>query len=134
MGAGIGAIFRAPLAAALFAAEILYRDADLETEVIVPAAVASIVGYSVFSFWLPPQIRFVPLFGNRLHHQLDSLFELIPMTLLALGLVVVSVAYIKFFYAIHHLSKRSPMPPFMRPVIGAVVAGLLGLGLYLRMG
>jgi hypothetical protein len=41
---GVGAIFRAPLAGALFAAEILYRDADLETEVIVPAAVSSIVG------------------------------------------------------------------------------------------
>ena len=30
MGAGIGAIFRAPLAGALFAAEVLYRDMDLE--------------------------------------------------------------------------------------------------------
>ena len=30
MGAGVGSIFRAPLAGALFAAEILYSDADLE--------------------------------------------------------------------------------------------------------
>jgi len=70
MGAGIGAIFRAPLAGALFAAEILYRDADLETEVIVPAAVSSVVGYTAFSFWLPASVRFQPLFGDRLHHQL----------------------------------------------------------------
>ena len=44
LGAGVGAIFRAPLAGALFAAEILYRDADLEAEVIVPAAVAGTIG------------------------------------------------------------------------------------------
>lgn len=35
MGAGIGAIFRAPLAGAVFAGEILYSDADLEADVIV---------------------------------------------------------------------------------------------------
>ncbi len=134
MGAGIGAIFRAPLAGALFAAEILYRDADLETEVIVPAAIASIVGYTVFSFWLPPQIRFLPIFGDRLHHQLGSLLELVPMTLLALGLVAVSLAYIKIFYAVHHVAKRIPIPAFLRPVIGALIAGLIGLSLYYAWG
>src|SRR3954447_6347720 len=41
MGAGVGSIFRAPLAGALFAAEILYSDADLESDVIVPAAMSS---------------------------------------------------------------------------------------------
>ena len=38
MGAGIAAIFRAPLAGALFAAEVLYRSPDFESEVIIPAA------------------------------------------------------------------------------------------------
>ncbi|HEY3969364.1 MAG TPA: chloride channel protein, partial [Planctomycetaceae bacterium] len=51
MGAGVGSIFRAPLAGALFAAEILYSDAELESDVIVPAAISSIVGYSVFSLF-----------------------------------------------------------------------------------
>jgi CIC family chloride channel protein len=130
MGAGIGAIFRALLAGALFAAEILYRDADLETEVIVPAAVSSIVGYTVYSFWLPPQMRFVPLFGDRLHHQLGSLLELLPMTVLALGLVAVGIVYIKTFYGIHGLAKRVGLPAFLRPAVGAALAGLCGLGLY----
>ena len=43
MGAGIGAIFRAPLAGAVFAGEILYSDADLEADVVVPAASASVI-------------------------------------------------------------------------------------------
>ena len=31
VGAGIGSIFRAPLAGALFAAEVLYRDPEFES-------------------------------------------------------------------------------------------------------
>ena len=47
MGAGIGAIFRAPLGGAVMAAEILYLH-DLEVEALIPALIASIVGYTVF--------------------------------------------------------------------------------------
>ena len=50
MGAGIGAIFRAPLGGAILAAEILYKD-DLEVEALIPALIASIVGYSIFGAW-----------------------------------------------------------------------------------
>ena len=60
MGAGVGAIFRAPLAGAIFAGEILYREADLESEVIVPAAISSIVAYSVYCLSLPVDKRFTP--------------------------------------------------------------------------
>jgi chloride channel protein, CIC family len=50
IGAGIGAIFRAPLGGAILAAEILYKN-DLEIEAIIPSLIASIVGYSVFGAW-----------------------------------------------------------------------------------
>ena len=50
IGAGIGAIFRAPLGGAILAAEILYKN-DLEIEAIIPALMASIIGYSVFGAW-----------------------------------------------------------------------------------
>lgn len=50
IGAGIGAIFKAPLGGAILAAEILYLH-DLEAEAIIPALIASIVGYSIFGMW-----------------------------------------------------------------------------------
>lgn len=134
MGAGVGAIFRAPLAGALFAAEILYREADLEADVIVPAAVGSVVSYTLFSYWLPAPVRFLPIFGDGLHHELVSLAELLPMTVLALGLAAVGVVYVKTFYAFHDWSKRVPLAPWLRPAIGALVAGLVGLGLYYAFG
>ena len=48
MGAGIAAIFRAPLAGALFAAEVLYRSPEFEPEVIMPAGLASVISYCTF--------------------------------------------------------------------------------------
>src|SRR6516225_3130981 len=51
MGAGIAAIFRAPLAGALFASEVLYRSPEFEPEVIMPAAISCVVAYSTFGIF-----------------------------------------------------------------------------------
>src|SRR5271169_6965905 len=74
MGAGVAAIFRAPLAGALFAAEVLYRSPDFESEVIMPSALASITAYCTFGLafgWTPlfslsPDILSTLTFNNPL--------------------------------------------------------------------
>lgn len=134
MGAGVGSIFRAPLAGALFAAEILYRDADLESDVIIPAAISSIVGYSVFSLFLPSSHRFMPLFGNHLKYSVASPAELLPLTILAVILVAGAVLNIKVFYGTHHQFKKIPIIPHLRPAIGAAMAGICALCLYWSFG
>lgn len=134
MGAGVGAIFRAPLAGALFAAEILYRDADLESDVIVPAAISSIISYSVFALFLPSSHRFLPLFGNHLKYSVGSPVELVPLTVLAVILVAAGVLNIKVFYGTHRQFKKIPIIPHLRPAIGAAAAGICGLGLYWFFG
>ncbi|MCP4686406.1 MAG: chloride channel protein, partial [Desulfobacterales bacterium] len=48
ISAGVGSIFRAPLAGALFAAEVLYKDPDIEPEIIIPAGISSVVSYCMF--------------------------------------------------------------------------------------
>ncbi len=130
MGAGVGAIFRAPLAGALFAGEILYKDADIESDVIVPSAISSIVGYTTFSLFLPKEKWFMPLFGDSLKHAVSSPFELLPMSLLAIVLVLVGILYIKTFYGTHHLFSKLPVKPHFRPAIGAFLAGVVGIALY----
>jgi CIC family chloride channel protein len=134
MGAGVGAIFRAPLAGALFSAEILYRDADLESDVIVPSAISSIIGYSVFSSFLPADLQFTPLFGNRLQFEMASPAELLPLTVLAGILVLVGIVYIKVFYGIRDLFHKIPVIRHLRPMIGAALAGLCGIALFYIMG
>jgi CIC family chloride channel protein len=130
MGAGVGSIFRAPLAGALFAGEILYKDAELESDVIVPAAISSIVGYSVYSLSLPASKRFAPLFGKTPDFTFGSPLELVPFGLLAVVLVLVGILYIKTFYGIHRLFERSPINRFLRPAVGAALAGLFAIALY----
>lgn len=134
MGAGVGAVFRAPLAGALFAGEILYRDADLEADVVVPAAVSSTVAYSVFCMSLPPSIRFQPLFGRDVQFDVASPIELLPYTALAVVLVVVGLLYIQTFTTVRTLFRQLPVTPIARPMIGAVLAGATGLAVYFWFG
>ena len=130
MGAGVGAIFRAPLAGALFAGEILYRDAELEADVIMPAAVSSSVAYSVFCFSLPPEYRFMPLFGNELQFDFRSPLELLPYAMLAAVLVAAGWIYIRTFYLTHWLFDFVKLPTFMKSALGAFLAGVVGLAVY----
>jgi CIC family chloride channel protein len=130
MAAGVGAIFRAPLAGALFAGEIFYRDGDLESDVIVPAAISSIISYSVYSLILPTELRFLPLFGTPPEFVRSTMWDLIPFGLLTVVLVLVGILYIKVFYGTHHLFEKLPVKKHFRPAIGACLAGLMAMGLY----
>ncbi len=133
MGAGIGAIFRAPLAGAIFAGEILYSTADLESEVLVPSAIASIIAYSVYELCLPIENRFVPVFGNKLNYSISSPLELLPLGLLAIILTVAAIAFIEAFYGTHNFFKRLSISHYLRPIIGAGLAGVVGLGLFFAL-
>ncbi len=134
MAAGVGAIFRAPLAGALFAGEILYREADIETEVIIPSMISAIVAYTVYSLSLPPELRFVPLFGRGLGFVLHSFLELLPLAVLAVVLVAAGALYIRVFYGMEHVFSKLPISPVARPALGAVLAGLCGIGLVRGLG
>lgn len=134
MGAGVGAIFRAPLAGALFAGEILYRDAELEADVIMPAAVASTIAYSVFCFSLPQEFRYMPLFGKDVQFDFSTPLELIPYALLAIVLVGAGVLYIRTFYWTHRVFDSIPLPTYVKSTAGALLAGVVGLGVYFACG
>ena len=130
MGAGVGAIFRTPLAGALFAAEILYSDSDFEADVLIPSAIASIVAYTVYTQSLPAELRYVPLFGENLNYDAPSVLGLAPYIVLAFVIAVAGALYIKVFWGIHHGFGKLPIPRPLRPMLGATLAGLVGLGLF----
>ncbi len=134
MGAGVGAMFRAPLAGAIFASEILYSDSDLEADVIVPAAIASIIAYSVYAQSLAAEVRYVPVFGGELGHSLTTPLELISYAILAALLLVLAAAYVRLFHFSQDLFERSWLPSYLRPAIGAGGAGLVGIGFFLVAG
>lgn len=124
MGAGIGAIFRAPLGGAMLAAEILYLH-DLEAEAILPALIASIVGYSIFGSF----IGWEPIFGTRGSIAFDNPVQLLYFALLGLLCGLVGLLYARGYYGIEHAFRRLPLPRIAKPALGGLLVGLLALAL-----
>jgi CIC family chloride channel protein len=133
MGAGVAAIFRAPLAGALFAAEVLYRSPDFESEVIIPAGLASVMAYCTFGLAFGWQPLFTLLPDQLRALTFDNPWELAPYLLLALFMVVLALVYTRSFYGLTHLFHRLPMRPHFKPALGALLSGALGLALYFAL-
>lgn len=128
IGAGIGTIFKAPLGGAVLAAEILYTR-DFEAEAIIPAFLASIVGYAIFGFF----------------EGYDAIFSLTPLAwsvsqiplflLLGLFCAIFGLLYIWTFYwtkdQFAQYFKKHNLPLFLKPVTGAVLIGVLVIALSL---
>jgi len=128
MGAGIGAIFHAPLAGALFSAEVLYKELDLEHEVLVPTVISSIIAYSVFG--LVHQAcglshAFSPLFVTEAYI-FNNPAQLLPYFLLALVVAAAAVLYVKSFYSVRDFFIKIPLPPHVKPALGGLVVGAIG--------
>jgi len=131
LGAGIGAIFHAPLAGAIFAIEVLYRDPDFESEALVPAFIGTTVAFSVFSL-LFDLGSFNPLFevprGDLTYAK--PLLLLPPLTVLALAMAGASWLYVRSFYRTQALFHKLPAPRWIKPAIGGALTGLVALILY----
>ena len=117
VAAGISAVFRTPLGAALLAVEVLYRD-DFETDALIPALLASVVAYSVF----------ISLFGETTLFAHAPRFPFVPahLPLYALLAVLVSILAIVFETSLHgtqRLFERSPVPRWLRPALGGLALG-----------
>ncbi len=95
MGAGIAAIFRAPLAGDLFAAEILYSSPEFEAEVILPTGLASVVAYCTFGLFF----GWKPLFATPQLH-FDNPWLLVPYLILAIMMAFLAMLYTRTFYAL----------------------------------
>jgi len=121
MGAGIGAVFRAPLAGALFAGEVLYRETEFEHEAIVPSAIASAVSYGIFA----ANMGWTPLFETP-GFVFDNPFQLLPYTALAVVAALSAKLFIRIFYAVRNFFERIPGPPHLKPMYGGFLVGAVG--------
>ena len=120
---GLGAIFRAPLGGALTAVEVLYAE-DFESEALLPSIVSSVTAYAVFS----------SVFGYNRIFALPETFafrnpvELAFYGVLGLVCIPVGILYIKVFYGMRDkVFRKIPVPNHIKPMIGGIGIGLIGL-------
>lgn len=121
MAGGVGAIFHAPIAGALFSAEVLYRDLDFEYEALIPSAVSSIIAYSLFSIvygWEPLFVTPNFVFNNPK--------KLIPFMGLAVVLALAAILYVRVFYGVRKLFAKLRIPDMWKPAIGGLLVGVVG--------
>jgi len=118
---GIGAIFQAPLGAALFAPEVLYREEEFEYEGILPCIISSIVAHSLYSEVFGRRALFFP---GKVEFSLTS--ELVPYALFGVLCALVGFLYVRVFYG---LRDKFFLPlrinRMLKPALGGLMLGAI---------
>jgi len=123
LGAGIGSIFKIPLGGAVFSAEVFYRR-DFEVRALIPGLVASVTGYTVFGFvfgW--DRLFTIPLDLVKYTHPAS----LILYAIVGLICAGISIGYVKIFYIISDYFSKIRIPKYLKPAIGGVLVGIIGI-------
>ncbi|HEX9206165.1 MAG TPA: chloride channel protein [Candidatus Deferrimicrobiaceae bacterium] len=118
---GIGAIFQAPLGAALFAPEVLYRETEFEYDAILPCIVSSIIAYAVYSQLYKGGALFFP---GPVGFTIPK--ELLPYSLFGVVCAVAGFLYIRTFYGSRDrffLPLR--IPRMFKPAVGGLMLGAI---------
>jgi chloride channel protein, CIC family len=123
MAAGIAAIFRSPVGAALFAIEVLYVEMEFESVALLPAMLASIIAYALNGFFVSWQPLFrVPAHLTLAHTEDNGWYLALGI---AAGLVATFVPLV--FYGVRNAFRRLPVRAELKPAIGGLLMGLLAL-------
>jgi len=128
LAAGMAAVFRTPLGAALLGVELMHRD-DFESDALVPSVLASVIAYSVF----------ISFFGEATLFSHAPRYPFIPshLALYALMAVLVSVAANFFLFTlkgVQKLSARISLPEWCKPGIGGLLLGLFTVPVLVAIG
>jgi CIC family chloride channel protein len=129
VGAGIGSIFKAPFGGALLSGEILYKR-DFEAEALFPAFIASVVGFSIYGAWA----GWTPLFGRGGHFSFTHPLSLLGFLVLGLCCGLAGLLYPTALYGVRGLFRRIRVPDVVKPAIGGLLVGLVGLALPQALG
>ncbi len=122
MGAGIGAIFRAPLGGAMMASEVFYKH-DFEADVILLSLISSVVAFGIYGSYYD----YDPIFGATAADFTFTLSELPYYALLGVVCGGLGIVYARGFYGTVDLFKKVPAPRWVRPAIGGVIVGCIGM-------
>jgi CIC family chloride channel protein len=120
--AGVSATFNAPIAGALFAAEVVVG--NFAVAQLSPIVISSVVATVVSRFFLGNHPAFVVP-----GYELVSPFELIPY--MGVGFVAgfVALAFMLMLYATEDLFEKIRMPEYLKACLGGLCVGAIGIAL-----
>lgn len=123
LGAGIAAIFKAPLAGAIIAAEIFYKE-DFEVEALVPGLIASVIGYTIVG----AATGFQPVFNPPQETtQFQHPFSLVLFAMLGVGCALLARFLFAVFFRVEAFCKRFPL--WVATALGGFCTGIIGLAI-----
>jgi CIC family chloride channel protein len=118
--AGVSATFNAPIAGALFAAEVVVG--NFAVAQLSPIVISSVVATVVSRFFLGNHPAFpVP------DYQLVSPFELLPYMLVGLAAGIVALAFMFTLYRTEDFFDRTPIPEPLRAAVGGALVGCIAI-------
>ncbi len=123
MSAGLAAVFRAPLGMAIFGVEILYGGMVFEAEALIYTIIAAVTAYALHGFYAGWEPIFVIPQGLSFHRPAALLgYALLGILAGLLGTVLPPL-----FYRTRELFLRIPTIPHIKPAIGGLGVGLIGM-------
>jgi CIC family chloride channel protein len=120
-GAGIGGTFNAPIAGALFAVEVLLGEFGIFSfsPIIIASVISTLTSRLItgdFSAFQVPE------------YTLITVWEIGPYVLLGLVSGLAAIAFIKILYFFEDKFDSSRLHPMIRPALGGLLVGVIGLG------
>ena len=124
MGAGIAAIFKAPLGGGILAAEILYLQ-GMESEVLIPAFISSMIAYVIYA----SVQGFTPIFGTGLNISFNDPVSLVYYGILGIGCGLLGILTTRTFTFVKDIFHKWRFPRILKPALGGLLTGLIALWL-----
>ena len=119
-GGGLAATFNTPMAGAMFAAEVLLGRLDFK--VFAPVVISCVSATVVSRAYFGNAVTFIAP-----EYNLTSFVEIPLCIVLGLCMGFVGALFVKSYYAVSDFFKNLKIPTFLKPAIGGLVVGVIGL-------
>lgn len=123
MSAGLAAIFRAPLGMAIFSVEILYSGMVFESEALIYTVISAVTAYALHGF----VVGWAPIFAIPRGLTFADPLTLLGFAVLGILAGVAGAVLPTLFYRVRDLFVRMPGPRHLKPMLGGILAGLIGM-------
>ncbi len=119
---GIGAMFNAPMAGVFFASEIVLLgtyEMSSFSALVVSSALATVVSRAYYGE--------TPAFPIPDYNIINPLVEIPLYVIMGVVVGVIAVLHIRLFYHLRDRFDAVPVHPFVKPLIGAFIVGMVGI-------